>query len=296
MPPHPSASRHRPLTHGPSRATHRRRAGGRRPEPRAGRSKAGADACDPWNSLPCARIYVRTPTTLRIGSPAPRARIAMLPQPGGECAVAVPPGSVPARQRWPHPASCRIIEAHRAAEAGPGAGGPPRARAPATRPPAVPGRLLQAALLCHRRDGTPRMLTAHQATAGAGAVRTRLLTGPGGVYGSAAGTAGQATSWSHRRVRACRAAVRAGGGGERASEVRWALWPPRPPHCARRSGTGPGDRTLASAVAAGSSQPTVPDGSMECDCARARRPVRSPAGRKPARRTGRGYGTDTVHP
>lgn len=175
MPPHPSASRHRPLTHGPSRATHRRRAGGRRPEPRAGRSKAGADACDPWNSLPCARIYVRTPTTLRIGSPAPRARIAMLPQPGGECAVAVPPGSVPARQRWPG-----LLSHHRGRTRSRRS---PRARAPATRPPAGPGRLLQAAVLCHRRDGTPRMLTAHQATAGAGAVRTRRLTGPGGVYG-----------------------------------------------------------------------------------------------------------------
>lgn len=120
----------------------------------------------------------------------------------------------------------------------------------------------------------------------------------GGVYGSAAGTAGQATSWSHRRVRACRAAVRAGGGGERASEVRWALWPPRPPHCARRSGTGPGDRTLASALAAGSSQPSVPDGSMECDCARARRPVRSPDGNQhgaPAARPGVRYGHGT-HP
>jgi hypothetical protein len=131
----------------------------------------------------------------------------MLPQPGGECAVAVPPGSVPARQRWPG-----LLSHHRGRTRSRRS---PRARAPATRPPAGPGRLLQAAVLCHRRDGTPRMLTAHQATAGAGAVRTRRLTGPGGVYGSAAGTAGQATSWSHRRVRACRAAVRAGGGGER---------------------------------------------------------------------------------
>lgn len=83
-----------------------------------------------------------------------------------------------------------------------------------------------------------------------------------------------------------------------ASEVRWALWPPRPPHCARRSGTGPGDRTLASALAAGSSQPTVPDGSMECDCARARRPVRSPDGNQhgaPAARPGVRYGHGT-HP
>lgn len=229
------------------------------------------------------RAYIRTYSyysTHRLTRPACADRDAAAARWGGECAVAVPPGSVPARQRWPNPASCRIIEAHRAAEAGPGPGGPP-ARVPQPHG-RRPGRLLQAALLCHRRDGTPRILTAHQATAGAGvgAVRTRRLTGRGGggVYGSEAGTAGQATSWSHRRVRACRAAVRAGGGGERASEVRWALWPPRPPHCARRSGTGPGDRTLASALAAGSSQPTVPDGSMECDCARARRPVRSPDG------------------
>lgn len=83
-----------------------------------------------------------------------------------------------------------------------------------------------------------------------------------------------------------------------ASEVRWALWPPRPPHCARPSGTGPGDRTLASALAAGSSQPSVPDGSMECDCARARRPVRSPDGNQhgaPAARPGVRYGHGT-HP
>lgn len=222
----------------------------------------------------------------------------MLPQPGGECAVAVPPGSVPARQRWPHPASCRIIQAHRAAEAGPGGRSrrPPRARAPATRPPAVPGRLLQAALLCHRRDGTPRMLTAHQATAGAGAVRTRRLTGPGGAF-----TAARLVRPARQRhgpidayVRVAPPCVRAAA----ASEVRWALWPPRPPHCARRSGTGPGDRTLASALAAGSSQPSVPDGSMECDCARARRPVRSPDGNQhgaPAARPGVRYGHGT-HP
>lgn len=95
-------------------------------------------------------------------------------------------------------------------------------------------------------------------------------------------------------VRVAPPCVRAAAASERARYV--GLYGPLVLRTARgASGTDPGDRTLASALAAGSSQPTVPDGSMECDCARARRPVRSPAGRKPARRTGRGYGTDTVH-
>lgn len=71
MPPHPSASRHRPLTHGPSRATHRRRAGGRSPGP--GGQKPGPTHVT-RGTVSHARVYTYVLLLLYASAHPPRVR------------------------------------------------------------------------------------------------------------------------------------------------------------------------------------------------------------------------------
>lgn len=147
------------------------------------------------------------------------------------CAVAVPPGSVPARQR------CPGLSHHPPIASGP---------AQATRPPAVPSRLLQCPALPCAATAPP----GREHVRGRGcSPPTRPPPGPSSYYTYAAAHGARRAPASRAparlvrpamqrhgvmgRVRACRAAVRAGG--RRASVVR----PSSPPHCARRPGPVP---------------------------------------------------------
>ena len=219
------------------------------------------------------RVLLRTPTTLRIGSPARRR--------GSRCCRSTVADALLPCHRDPYPRAsaapaCRIIEAEPR---------PPQA----TRPPAVPFRLLAAAAVpCAaalpppgREHGT-RMLTAHQATTGAVVVLTRRLTGPGapcrkpGRCGSAAGTIRPAMQRHGVMDTYVRVAPPCGREAATPASQRGPLGFSRPPssplHCARRSGPGPGDRTLPPWPLLAGSDPTD-----QCNAVRLR--ACSPSGR-----------------
>lgn len=218
------------------------------------------------------RIRVISSSTTRTSTPTscsysthrlarPPARIAMLPQHGGGCAVAVPPGSVPARQRWPGLSHQRVraLEAHSDVR--------PCPSQPPTRPPAVPSRLLQCPAL-PPPPGRDDMRTARQATTGAAIVRTYVVRGVSRGQGPLPLAPARLVRRAMRRHGVIDAYARVAppcgrGGGERGPLGGYRP-PSSPPHCARRSGPGSasGDLTLPP-------WPTDQCNAMQCNCVRA---------------------------